>query len=189
MNLPRVSPNGRALCDELSFPAQTSLKRCLKLIQTDNLAGRVVIASGENAFHLTVGLGHPSEVVLSVLRALLASCPEGARQRSKQGRLPLHLALAQSTIVYEAVELLLETYPQAASVADEMGHLPLFLCVMHEDASPALAELCRMLCKAFPQGPATLNKTRSHPLHFASRRVRPNLEVSESADPLNVIIV
>ena len=38
-------------------------------------------------------------------------------------------------------------------------------------------ELCRGLCQSFPAGPNTFNKTNSLPLHFASKRWRPNKDL------------
>ena len=38
-------------------------------------------------------------------------------------------------------------------------------------------ELCRGLCQSYPMGPSTLNKTNSLPLHFASKRWRPNKDL------------
>jgi ankyrin repeat protein len=38
-------------------------------------------------------------------------------------------------------------------------------------------ELCRALCQSFTAGPATPNATKSLPLHFASKRWRPNKEL------------
>ena len=37
--------------------------------------------------------------------------------------------------------------------------------------------LCRAICQSFPAAPSTLNKTLSLPLHFASKRWRPNKEL------------
>jgi ankyrin repeat protein len=38
-------------------------------------------------------------------------------------------------------------------------------------------ELCRALCQSFAAGPGTPNSTKSLPLHFASKRWKPNKEL------------
>ena len=38
-------------------------------------------------------------------------------------------------------------------------------------------DLCRAVCQSFPNGPSTKNATKSLPLHFASKRWRPNKEL------------
>ena len=38
-------------------------------------------------------------------------------------------------------------------------------------------ELCRALCQSFTAGPSTPNSTKSLPLHFASKRWKPNKEL------------
>lgn len=38
-------------------------------------------------------------------------------------------------------------------------------------------ELCRALCQSFAAGPGTANSTKSLPLHFASKRWKPNKEL------------
>lgn len=181
MNLPaapQVSSKGRALLEELAHPSTASAARCLELLATDPIAGRVRNADGENAFHLAVGLGHPRDLVLPVLEALLGGdSAAGVRSRSRQGHLPLHLALAQPVLLVEAVRALVEAYPAGAAVENEAGLVPLFLLCMRDDTSAELGELCRLLCQAHPGGPAAKNRTGSNPLHFAVRRRQPNLHV------------
>jgi hypothetical protein len=70
--------------------------------------------------------------------------------------------------------MLLAAYPAGAGIADTQGLIPLFLCCMREDAT---ADICKALCKAFPNGPTTKNKTNSYPLHFAAKRKVPNLDI------------
>jgi hypothetical protein len=45
---------------------------------------------------------------------------------------------------------------------------------MREDATAGIG---KALCKAFPNGPSTKNKTNSFPLHFAAKRKVPNLDI------------
>lgn len=174
MNLPKTSPNGRALLEELSS-AGASERRCLTLIGADPLAPLLRSADGDNALHLAAAL--PEGPDLAVARAVLAVAPAAARARNALGRLPLHVAVAQTELNYALVQLLLEHHPEGAAVADQRGLVPLLLLAMHEDPAPALAALCRLLCVAFPQGPACMSESRSHPLHFAARRAHPNTEV------------
>lgn len=181
MNLPsapQVSSKGRALLEELAHPSTASVGRCLELLAADPLAGRVRNADGENAFHLAVGLGHSRDLVIPILHALLGDASAiGVRVRSRQGHLPLHLALAQPLLLHEAVRMLIEAYPAGAAVENESGLIPLFLLCMREDSTEELGELCRLLCRAHPEGPAARNRTGSHPLHFAVRRRQPNHHV------------
>ena len=53
-------------------------------------------------------------------------------------------------------------------------------------------ELCRALCQSFPGGPSTPNSTKSLPLHFASKRWRPNKELLRlllKRNPLGATVV
>jgi hypothetical protein len=124
--------------------------------------------------HILSGNDHSSEFVITVLKALLKSCPEGVRADNINGSLPLHMCLSEQDILLEAAGLLLQAYPAAAGIPNKKGYIPLFLCVMRDNSN---IELCRALCQSFTNGPKHLNLTKSLPLHFAARRWRPNKEL------------
>jgi hypothetical protein len=60
-----------------------------------------------------------------VVEALLEAYPQAASQKDDQGMLPLHLALRNRPVPWQAVELLLEAYPAAVYAQDRKGRTPL----------------------------------------------------------------
>ena len=115
-----VSTHGKALLSELLTPISANLEMALSYIEKDAMAGRLKDPdTGNNSFHILLGNDHSPEFVVTVLRALLAKCPEGCRAVNNKGSMPLHMCLAQQDIVFEAAGLLLKAYPAAAGHANK----------------------------------------------------------------------
>ena len=115
-----TSTHGKALLSELLTPISANLDVALSYIEKDPMAGRLKDPdTGNNAYHLLLGNDHSAEFVITVLKALLEKCPEGARAVNNKGSLPLHMCLSQQDIVFEAAGMLLRVYPGAAGHANK----------------------------------------------------------------------
>lgn len=181
------STHGRALLqvlENLHGPAALSLSQArqeiLEILQKDVLAARLPSSStGNNAFHLlmTQAGDLPLNWVVEMLQAMIAVSPDGLKKTNKLQYLPLHLYMSQARLHQEVIDLLLQAYPAAAGIPDGQGLIPLFLCVMRDDPSAEIANICKTLCRAYPSAPTTMNLTHSLPLHFAAKRHTPNKEI------------
>jgi ankyrin repeat protein len=60
---------------------------------------------------------------------LLTANPQGATEKDKSGRLPLHLLATQSTLRPEMLRLLLNSFPGATNISDLYFNSPLHLAL------------------------------------------------------------
>eukprot|EP01038_Epipyxis_sp_PR26KG_P012306 gene12306-16507_t len=170
-----TSTHGKALLQELSDIKTAQPNVIMDYIMRDPAAGRMKVPeTGDTSYHLLLNSGYNKDFILPILEALISFSPEGLKIKNKNNALPLHISLTQYKIIPEVVMMLLQNYPQSASIPNDQGLIPLFLCVMRDDIS---ADICRYLCKLHSAGPAAMNRTRSHPLHFAAKKRYPNHEV------------
>jgi ankyrin repeat protein/serine/threonine protein kinase len=96
-----------------------------------------------------------------IARLLLEAYPDGAKQTSRNGNLPLHIAIEKN--LPDIARLLLEAYPEGAKQADNYWkRLPLHAAIVKN-----LPDIARLLLEAYPDGTKAKDKYRSLPLHYA----------------------
>jgi ankyrin repeat protein len=189
------STHGKLLLREL-HDRNANFVKVIEYISKDQYSGRYKDSeTNNNAYHLLLSGDFDSNFVLLVLRALLEKCPKGVQDVNNAGLIPLHVALKQRYVIEEAVLLLIQgnllfpilssflnfkmfiltmlAFPLGAKVLTD-GYIALFFAVMRDDAS---YKICEALYHANPQGPSTKNRTNSYPLHFACKRIKPNLKI------------
>lgn len=107
---------------------------------------------------------------LSRLRHTLATKPELAQTRLKNGDLPLHslLSSARGEDAAEGTRLLLQAHPAAAKEKDSEGRLPLHVAAEWCDSE----ECMRLLLQAYPAAVRKRSSAGSLPLHLATRNYR-----------------
>ena len=99
--------------------------------------------------------------------------PVAAREKGKDGDLPLHLALWKQAPA-EAVAQLVAAYPEAAREKDKYGNQPLHLALKRNGAKHmAPAEVVAQLVAAYPEATREKDKDGSLPLHWAVRNQAP----------------
>ena len=118
----------------------------------------------------------------SMVRDLLAAHVAGARVQDHQGRLPLHVACANtSQSAVAMVNLLLHVYPEGAQALDADGNLPLHICLL-QNSSKHAHETVKKLLHAFPDAAyIPSGKTRNlapifrvFPVEMAFARIGPS---------------
>jgi hypothetical protein len=165
-----VSVNGKQLLNELSEPASADIKLVLTLIDRDKNAGRLKTKdSGDCAYHLLLGSGYNADFVLPVLAKLVEKTPEAARFVNGNGSLPLHICLAQRTVIPEAVAMLLQLYPEAARVPNGQG---LILYSWQSCATTRPVTFARLYARLIPKDPVYRTKRDRFP--YTLLRSEPN---------------
>ncbi|KAG1674738.1 hypothetical protein FOA52_013574 [Chlamydomonas sp. UWO 241] len=110
------------------------------------------------------------QVPLAVVAALLTAHREGAKAEDKEGRLPLHYAVIESSAPLKVVEALLEAHPAGAAKQDNDGKLPLHLSMEPEFPSEGVI---MALLAAYPEGAKVKADHGELPLHCAAWMAAP----------------
>jgi ankyrin repeat protein len=117
-----------------------------------------------------------------MVRDLLAVNAAQARMTDYQGRLPLHVACANtSSHAPVIVKLLLDVYPEGAQALDADGNLPLHVCLSHNCSEHASGMVKRLLMSFPGAAHVPSGKTRSlapvfreFPAEMAFTRIGPS---------------
>jgi ankyrin repeat protein len=111
-----------------------------------------------------------------VIRLLVRQFPSSLSERTKEGWLPLHLALKMTNLRHrpleaEIVEFLIRGYRRALCEGGEGGMLPLH-CALHYGCGDAPLETVQMVVNAFPGALRVTDDLGRLPLHVAAKNAR-----------------
>jgi len=104
----------------------------------------------------------------AVISELLKAYPEAAREKDRDGRLPLHDAAIYNSNA-EVISELLKAYPEAATAArekDRDGCLPLHDAASYNSNAAVISELL----KAYPEAVREKKEDGRLPLHYAAKK-------------------
>jgi ankyrin repeat protein len=129
-----------------------------------------------------------------VVKLLLQTSPDSCTKQDKEGKIPLHYACSNNTLLFaEFVILLLETNSDCLKIKDHQGTVPAeLLCQrfskankngvfpLHQIASGSAgmsAKVLHLLVNAFPKGIASPDKNGLLPFHRAALNPLSSVEV------------
>jgi ankyrin repeat protein len=96
-----------------------------------------------------------------LIKLFAQHCPEALTMTERGGRTPLHVAITNRDISYEAIETLIETYPQGARITDPYGRT-----ILHIACISMQVKVIRLLVKTFPEAARIKTDEGDTPLHI-----------------------
>ena len=170
-----TSTHGLQLLKELSDPlmARERLDLILSYIKKDPNAGKLKSRElGNTAYHYLMHRDYPESFIISVLNALLESCPTGIKIMNKYGCLAIHACVRRpGDISRELMAMLLNAYPESLKVKPTTNENPMLFLSYIKRVEPVNIDIIQDMIKMCPEIVEQMDHDLNVPLHFACKKL------------------